>query len=84
MAHDLGQMSNIIHSGPVSTYLSAVPEGTEIGEYDGSGEWVKIYTAGVEIFKGRKLPHWLPNNNDDEHYATGTQNFPVRVSFSPV
>jgi hypothetical protein len=29
-------------------HLSPVPEGKEIHEYDGSGEWVKIHTIGLE------------------------------------
>jgi hypothetical protein len=70
----------IVHSGPVSTYLSAVPEGKQIGQYDGSGEWVKIHTTGVEIRKDMTKPYWLPNNNTDTDYATGTSGLPTRVS----
>lgn len=71
---------NIIHSGPVSTYLSAVPAGQKFEQYDGSGEWVKIHTTGVEIRKDMKKPHWLPNNNTDANYATMTTGLPARVS----
>jgi hypothetical protein len=72
----------IVHSGPVSMYLSAVPSGQQIGQYDGSGEWVKIKTFGVEIHKDMKRPYWLPNNNTDKAYGSGTQNLPARVSSS--
>jgi len=70
----------IVHPGPVLMFLSAVPSGKEIGQYDGSGEWVKIKTFGVEIHKDMKKPYWLGNNNNDKDYGSGTQNLPVRVS----
>ena len=70
----------LFHTGPVSTYLSKVPEGHLIEEYDGSGEWVKIHTTGVEMLKNMTRPHWLPNNNDDVDYGTSTQSAPARVN----
>jgi hypothetical protein len=72
-----------VHSGPVSTYLSKVPEGQKMEEYDGSGEWVKLHTTGVEIHKDMKLPYWLPNNNTDEIYGAATQGIPARVRGFP-
>jgi hypothetical protein len=74
----------IVHAGPVSMYLSAVPSGQQISQYDGSGEWVKIKTFGVEMRKNWTKPHWLPNNNNDTFYNSATPNPPVRVSTSPV
>ncbi|KAF2820353.1 hypothetical protein CC86DRAFT_374518 [Ophiobolus disseminans] len=71
----------IVHPGPVQMYLSAVPAGQDIGHYDGSGEWVKIKTFGVEIHKDMKKPYWLPNNGTDDGYGSGTQGLPVRMPF---
>lgn len=51
----------IIHDGPAFVHLSAVPEDSSFDEYDGSGEWVKIYTLGVELSKEGYL-RWLPRN----------------------
>ena len=80
LMRDYLQPMQIVHTGPLSTYLSAVPEGQTIGQYDGSGEWVKIHTTGVEIRKDMKKPHWLPNNNTDTAYGTFTSGLPARVS----
>ncbi|KAF1970636.1 hypothetical protein BU23DRAFT_205702 [Bimuria novae-zelandiae CBS 107.79] len=47
-------------------FLSSVPEGTDIKTYDGSGEWVKIFTLGVEFridptaTEPMPSPFWLP------------------------
>jgi hypothetical protein len=73
----------IVHAGPVSMYLSAVPPGQKIGQYDGSGEWVKIKTFGVEIHKDMEKPYWLANNNTDTEYGTFTQGLPARVRTLP-
>ncbi|KAF2684553.1 lytic polysaccharide monooxygenase [Lentithecium fluviatile CBS 122367] len=35
------------HWGPLIVHLSKVPEGQDIHTYDGSGEWIKIYTLGL-------------------------------------
>jgi len=70
----------IVHSGPISTYLSAVPEGKQIGQYDGSGEWTKIYTAGVEIRKNMTKPYWIPNNNTEDQFGPATSGIAPRVS----
>lgn len=37
------------HGGPVQAYLSPIPSSTDITKYDGSGEWVKIYTLGYDL-----------------------------------
>lgn len=78
-ANVVPQLMKIVHTGPVSMYLSAVPSGQQIGEYDGSGEWVKIKTFGVEIRKDMEKPYWLANNNTDEDYGTFTRGLPSRV-----
>jgi len=56
-------------------HLSKTPEGQDVRQYDGSGEWVKIYTLGLEIRPEREGPvYWLPIND--------YQGSP-RVSFVP-
>ncbi|KAI3336514.1 glycosyl hydrolase family 61-domain-containing protein [Xylariaceae sp. AK1471] len=64
--HD-GYPMEINHQGPVFALLSKVPEGLDVHDYDGSGEWVKIYTVGItrrEVPKDPKYPFlWLPQND---------------------
>ncbi|KAF2688408.1 lytic polysaccharide monooxygenase [Lentithecium fluviatile CBS 122367] len=73
---------SIAHSGPVSTYLSAVPSGQEIEQYDGSGEWIKLHTTGVQIWKNMTNVHWLPNNNTGRYaYASGINRIAPRMPF---
>jgi len=51
------------HPGPVIAHLSKVPEGQDVTTYDGSGEWVKIYTLGLDIIPTNNNPvHWLAYN----------------------
>ncbi|KAI0187872.1 glycosyl hydrolase family 61-domain-containing protein [Xylaria flabelliformis] len=38
------------HPGPVLAHLSQVPDELDVHDYDGSGEWVKIYTLGYEFY----------------------------------
>jgi hypothetical protein len=59
-----GSYMTIIHDGPVVAHLSKVPSGVSVHEYDGSGDWVKIHTTGLEIRKQDAKPlFWLPHNN---------------------
>jgi hypothetical protein len=62
-----GWFNRVYHPGPVMAHLSKVPEGMDVHEYDGTGEWVKIYTLGASVGKGdhpdRPRLMW-PNNND--------------------
>jgi hypothetical protein len=37
------------HWGPRTVHLSKVPDGQDVTTYDGSGEWTKIDTVGVEV-----------------------------------
>ncbi|KAF2703364.1 lytic polysaccharide monooxygenase [Pleomassaria siparia CBS 279.74] len=39
-----GIASSFGHPGPQQVYLSKVPEGVEIADYEGDGDWAKIYT----------------------------------------
>lgn len=53
------------HPGPVLAHLGKVPDGVDVREYDGSGEWTKIYTLGFEYRKDQRDPiHWLAYNNN--------------------
>ncbi|KAI0513300.1 glycosyl hydrolase family 61-domain-containing protein [Xylaria bambusicola] len=53
------------HPGPFIAHLSKVPEGQDIHSYDGSGEWVKIYTLGLELRDDQQHPiHWIPWNDE--------------------
>jgi hypothetical protein len=54
----------IIHPGPFLAHLSKVPEGESILTYDGSGEWTKIYTLGVDVNDDGSL-HWLASNYEE-------------------
>lgn len=57
---------DINHDGPLYVHLSKVPDGQDVRTYDGSGDWVKVYTLGLEW---RKVPWrrderlwWIPAN----------------------
>ncbi|TGJ82975.1 hypothetical protein E0Z10_g5805 [Xylaria hypoxylon] len=53
------------HQGPFIAHLSKVPEGQDINSYDGSGDWVKIYSLGLELRDNPSLPvHWIPWNDE--------------------
>lgn len=57
----------INHPGPVLVHLSKVPEGRNIHEYDGSGEWVKIMTLGLDMQPNNTEPvHWLAFNYEQK------------------
>ncbi|KAJ3571876.1 hypothetical protein NPX13_g5230 [Xylaria arbuscula] len=61
------------HPGPVVAHLSQVPDGLDVHEYDGSGEWVKIYTLGYEF-----------HNNDPTRMVFKAHNWtgiPGRIIF---
>jgi hypothetical protein len=59
--HPKGQI--LLHPGPIIVHISKVPDGQDVRDYDGSGEWVKIYSIGLEYTEGAKPPlKWLPQN----------------------
>ena len=61
--------------------LSSVPLGQDIGQYDGSGDWVKLKTFGYEIRPELELPYWLGNAPTSRfNSGNGTPNLPERVS----
>lgn len=35
--------ASISHPGPLSVWMSKAPDGTAANEYDGSGDWFKVY-----------------------------------------
>ncbi|KAI1747372.1 hypothetical protein F4782DRAFT_521402 [Xylaria castorea] len=64
---DKGYAIGLYHESPVIANLSKVPGGQDMHKYDGSGEWIKIYTIGVRT-RGpgdfSDLPSiWLPHND---------------------
>lgn len=68
------------HPGPVVAHISKVPDGQSAQTYDGTGEWTKIYTLGLEFRKNNGKPvHWLPRGSPDE-YIIGT--IPGRIIFN--
>ncbi|KAI1848649.1 hypothetical protein JX266_005508 [Neoarthrinium moseri] len=68
---------DINHEGPVIAHLSQVPEGLDVTAYDGSGEWVKIFTLGMEWRADQTEPiHWLAYNKQ----GSG-QGWPGRFMF---
>jgi len=50
-------MYGINQEGSSFMYLSRVPVNQDIHTYDGSGEWVKIYTLGFELH--RSVDNWI-------------------------
>ncbi|KAF3025051.1 hypothetical protein E8E14_014436 [Neopestalotiopsis sp. 37M] len=45
-------------------HLSRVPDGMNVTEYDGAGDWVKIYTLGLEWMINQTEPiRWRAYNN---------------------
>ncbi|CAI6340687.1 unnamed protein product [Periconia digitata] len=59
------------HWGPRTIHLSKVPEGQDVSTYDGSGEWTKIDTQGVDVVDGSM--RW--------HMYVGDNNLPPRAPF---
>ena len=57
------QFYGIAHFGPVVLHLSRVPAGQDVRTYDGSGEWLKVRTYGLEPFNDTwGNSNWLPYN----------------------
>ncbi|KAJ2998006.1 hypothetical protein NUW58_g458 [Xylaria curta] len=53
------------HPGPFMAHVSKVPEGQELHSYDGSGDWVKIYSLGLDLRNDSQRPvHWIPWNDE--------------------
>ena len=57
---------DINHPGPLIIHLSQVPEDQDVHDYDGTGEWVKIFTMGLEWREDEEPPlYWRPYNNEE-------------------
>jgi hypothetical protein len=73
-----------IHDGPVFVHLSKVPEGQGVRQYDGSGEWVKIFTLGLEM-RHEQFPdypvHWKARNSPDPRDLIAASP-PPRIKFT--
>ncbi|KAF2205228.1 hypothetical protein GQ43DRAFT_437244 [Delitschia confertaspora ATCC 74209] len=54
------------HPGPLLIHLSKVPEGQDIRTYDGTGEWVKIHTLGLQSAQERPL-NWVLYKSKPPH-----------------
>ncbi|KAH8166266.1 hypothetical protein CIB48_g1931 [Xylaria polymorpha] len=72
------KIMDLNHQGPFIAHLSKVLEGQDVHTYDGSGDWVKIHTLGMEMTEDVINPiHWLAWNGD--RYANGTYRLPGRT-----
>lgn len=49
------------HPGPLLAHLSKTPDGRDVREYDGSGEWIKIYSSGFDKNEDGSI-HWQAYN----------------------
>ncbi|KAI9148964.1 putative endo-beta-1,4-glucanase D [Paramyrothecium foliicola] len=59
------------HPGPANVYLSKAPSGVTAQNYQGDGDWFKIYSLGVKQFRPNKGVLWavMPNSQN------GIKNF---------
>ncbi|KAI1817001.1 glycoside hydrolase [Poronia punctata] len=76
---------DINHPGPFLAHLSKVPEGKDVTEYDGSGDWVKIYTLGIGKQDNPDQPyHYLAWNGPTHYDENGvwTYSLPGRFLFN--
>lgn len=64
----------ISHPGPLSVWMSKAPDGTTADEYDGSGDWFKIYelTTYEITSAGLQWATYIPG-------TSGIQNFTVDI-----
>lgn len=75
---------DINHSGPFLAHLSKVPEGQDVSTYDGSGDWIKIHTLGLERWESETEPfHWLAWNQPLQWNGNNQNVLPGRVSRAP-
>ncbi|KAL2800561.1 glycosyl hydrolase family 61-domain-containing protein [Aspergillus keveii] len=45
----------IQHPGPLLVYLSRAPDGSDVRDYDGSGDWFKIHEVGPKSFRSEGI-----------------------------
>ncbi|KAF2198830.1 hypothetical protein GQ43DRAFT_492713 [Delitschia confertaspora ATCC 74209] len=65
------------HGGPVQAYLSRVPNGTDIREYDGSGRWFKISSIGLN--PKSNLVDWLGSSLTHKESTNPTITIPAKT-----
>ncbi|KAI0397556.1 glycosyl hydrolase family 61-domain-containing protein [Xylariaceae sp. FL0594] len=74
---------DINHPGPFLAHLSKVPEGQDVHTYDGSGDWVKIYTLGLERQDVPNYPyHFLAWNGPYYQNGEYAYRLPGRFLFN--
>lgn len=54
----------IEHPGPGFVYMSKAPEGTNVAQYDGSGEWFKAWETGLCGTRANVDGSWCSYNKD--------------------
>ncbi|KAF2869913.1 glycoside hydrolase [Massariosphaeria phaeospora] len=79
---DPSQYPYYFHAGPVVVHISKVPEGKDAHTYDGSGEWVKIHTLGLEKRPNEAKPYiWLPRMGREPEDEYDPARKPGRIIF---
>ncbi|KAI3325406.1 glycoside hydrolase [Xylariaceae sp. AK1471] len=77
------EIMDINHPGPFLAHLSKVPDGQDVHAYDGSGDWVKIYTLGLEMMNNTETPvHWLAWDDPSFENDTSVYRLPSRFVFN--
>lgn len=66
--------ASISHPGPLSVWMSKAPDGTTAAEYDGSGDWFKVYelTTYEITSAGLQWATYIPG-------TSGIQNFTIDI-----
>lgn len=49
------------HPGPFLAHLSRAPDDQALTAYDGSGDWLKIYSLGYKLNDDGSV-NWIPYN----------------------
>ncbi|SPO04829.1 uncharacterized protein DNG_07514 [Cephalotrichum gorgonifer] len=63
------------HPGPGLAYLSKSPLGTDVRDYDGSGEWFKIEEVGLNLTLAGEPGH----EHDAQWMLQGLHEFVIRI-----
>jgi hypothetical protein len=80
----------IIHPGPGQVYLSKVPEGVSVGDYDGSGDWFKVAYAGPKddkewsLYGTPEMRFNLPEKTPPGKYLMRMEFFMPSLSVDPM
>jgi hypothetical protein len=65
------------HAGPVQAYLSKIPNGTTIKEYDGSGRWFKFGSVGLN--PKNTTVDWLGSSQYRKEAVNPSFTIPVKT-----